>query len=164
MPGVEAIARLRRLADLRWIIVHPNKISERQRAQWRAAAKAGHVELTHTSPNARIYRIPEHSDGGSSLSALASPELRERTLAGHSRQALGGAPGRLRVATPDTLRFLHNAGLETWVEVEIRNDSERLWPGYDPQREGLVELRYRFIDATGATIHKALAGRFAIVA
>ena len=55
------------------------------------------------------------------------------------------------------MKYQHATGIESWVQLDIRNESDTNWPGFDIQTEGLVELRYRFIDATGNVVHEHTA-------
>jgi hypothetical protein len=149
LPDVGALARLRRLTDLRWIVVHPTSAPMRMR--WEQAVSRGLVELAFSEPNAQIFRVPEQPDGGILLDALVSETPRPRTFSGLSRDPLdmSRAIGRLSVSTPKTMQHQHDVGMKSWVEAAIRNDSAVDWPGFDIQTEGLIELRFRFIDDQG---------------
>ncbi len=149
LPDAGAVSRLRRLTDLRWIIVHPTSAPMAKR--WDRAVERGIVELAHSAPNAQIYRVPEHIDAGNLLDALASDEARSQTFSGLPRTPLDTerATGAIEVLVPATMKYQRGTGLESWIQLDIRNDSDADWAGFDIQTEGLVELRYRFVDETG---------------
>ncbi len=157
LPDVGALDRLRRLTDLRWVVVHPT--SAQMRKRWDNAVDRGLVELAFAEPNARIYRVPEHPDSGEWLAVLASDAPRPRTFSGLSRAPIDGsrAIGLIRVVTPPTMKYQNATGMETWIDLDIQNDSDANWPGFDIQTEGLVELRYRFIDPIGNVVHEDTA-------
>lgn len=157
LPDAGAIGRLRRLTDLRWIVVHPT--SGPMRKSWKLAVERGLVELVFAEPNAQIYRVPDHPDGGTLLAALVADAPRPHTFGGLSREPLdvSRAIGRIRVESPATMKYQQATGLESWVQLGIRNQSDADWPGFDIQTEGLVALRCRFIDDSGLVGHEYIA-------
>jgi len=157
LPDAGAVARLRRLTDLRWIIVHPTSAPMAKR--WERAVERGVVELARSLPEAKIYRVPDAADAGSLLDALASTAPRPRTFTGLSRTPLDTtrAVGSIAVVSPPVMKYQAATGLESWVELQVRNESDVDWAGFDIQTEGLVELRYRFLDDAGNVVHEDTA-------
>ena len=98
-----------------------------------------------------IYEVPDWESGGRHLAALTSHEPRATTFAGLPRPPLklaeddGALSARLRGA----FHFLGGRRLPRVVDVVLANHSARPWPGFDVQTEGLVRLRYAFLDDAG---------------
>ena len=83
-----------------------------------------------------------------------APKPGPTTLAGHPRTPLVLAPdaGRLEARVSGPFRFVGRRALARPVHLRIHNASAVPWPGLDPHGEGLVQLRYAFLDASGANL------------
>jgi|GEM_PF-849389 len=151
LPSAESIDRLRRAAGLRWIVVHRDRLGPFERLAWdRGAAEAG-LRLAYEDRRNRIYEVPARSDTGVWMEAMRTSELRPRTFEGLSRAPLElpTPAGSLRVRPLDPFRYSGTVATPTRVEVAIENRSALPWPGFDLQREGLVELRAAFAHPDG---------------
>lgn len=152
LPDPGAIRALRALSGLRYIVLHIHRLTAGQKLAWRGADGTGLLELVHRDPNVRIYRIADARDAGVWVDAVSSREPRDRTLAGVSREPLSIEPGSggFEVAIPEEIPAFSNDRPLLRLALAIDNRSGHDWPGLDVQREGLVELRYRFSQSAGA--------------
>ena len=88
------------------------------------------------------------------MQALVAPRPGPTTLAGLPRTPLELSPdaGRLELRVSGPFRFVGQRALAKPVDLRIHNATDVAWPGLDPHGEGLVQLRYTFRDAAGATL------------
>ena len=158
LPQARAIRRLSSLTGLRYIVVHINRLTSGEVRRWRSAAADGSLQLVREDPYTHIYRVADWGGAGRWTAALASSEPRALTLTGLSREALeeSRASGSFDVALPDEMMAFTNARSWLPLRVAIENRSDRDWPGLDVQREGLVELRYRFSHSSSEGTRVAL--------
>jgi hypothetical protein len=159
LPERRAIEQLRALADLRFVVVHADLLPAGGNAAWRAAAAAGDVALRRVEGDVRIYEVTLRGEGGAWTEALLSKEPRTTTFAGVPRERVeaSGSAGELAASVPGVFgRMLWPRGQHP-VQLEITNRTERDWPGFDIQTEGLVQLRYAFLSADGKTALEATA-------
>ncbi|MFP8874804.1 MAG: hypothetical protein VCB42_09825, partial [Myxococcota bacterium] len=157
LPNPEAVARLRELAGLRWIVVHVDRLPPAQRRAWQKPGPG--LTRVYSDPATWIFEVPASPEAATSWTeALRSPDPRERTLSGLAREplALGEVAGELHATLPSQMPPFRSG--KRWVSVPfvIENRGSQAWPGLDVQREGLVELQYRFSRA-GVTVFEALA-------
>jgi hypothetical protein len=159
LPDPRAIENLRRLTGLRWILLHPDRLGRQQRRLWSLAERSGDLRIAVARPDFRIYDVAAEATNESWLAALVTGEPRERTMTGLSRApvALPSRPGSLRVQVRDEMRYEHGFGLPYFAKVSLTNPSDEAWPGLDIQTEGLVQIRYRFVDDHGAIVREDTA-------
>lgn len=160
LPDPRTIEYLRRLTGLRWIVVHPHRISAREQELWLLAKQSGTLRLAVAKPDFRIYEVPAAPTNESWLAALLAEEPGPTTMTGLPRKAVPSPrkPGALRVVVPERMHYEQDYGLPYFATVTLGNPSDATWPGLDIQTEGLVRLRYRFFDAAGAVVREAVAG------
>jgi hypothetical protein len=159
LPERRAIEELRALAGLRFVVVHADLLPPGGDAAWRAAAAAGEVALRRVEGDVRIYEVTLPGEGGAWTEALLSTEPRATTFAGVPRERVeaSGRAGELAARVPDVVgRMLWPRGQHP-VQLEITNRTQRDWPGFDIQTEGLVQLRYAFLSPDGKTALEATA-------
>lgn len=153
LPAEDALTKLTRSTDLRWIVVHVDKLSGPERRRWRELIERGVVKEAYRDADTRILEVVDREEAGAWLDAIRSPKRRPRTLTGLTREpiVIPAGSGRLGVEIPETPRAGSRRLL--WIEVvaTLENGTSRTWPGFDVQAEGLVELRYRFVDSDGKT-------------
>ena len=146
LPEAHAIERMQRLTGLRWIVVHLDRMKPAQRRAWQNAGPV--LKRVYSGPVTWIFEVrPGAANAGVWTEGLRSRDARERTLSGLSRSPLPleAVAGEIRMALPPEFpSFLRH---RRWVPVPfvIENRGQQPWPGLDVQREGLVELRYRFL-------------------
>jgi hypothetical protein len=158
-PDPAAIAKLQRLTGLRWIIVHPERLGAVQKQLWATAERSGQLQIVKATPSYRIYEIPTDPRSGSWRAALLADEPGPKTMTGLPRTAIAPpeSASPLAVRVRDRMLYEHGSGMSYAVTVSIINPTGRNWPGLDIHREGLVELRYRFLDATNEMLSEETA-------
>jgi hypothetical protein len=153
LPEPDALEKLQRATGLRWILVRPERLAPEARKRWLQAQRSGALRPVSTTPAAWIFEVPDRSDGADWLPAIGSQLPRAVTLTGLSRSPLElSAPaGELALDGRDSLRFV--SGMALPVPVVVVNRSASDWPGFDVQKEGLVELRYFFARDDDSVAH-----------
>jgi hypothetical protein len=136
---------------LRYVVLHADRLSLSELRSWGNAGASGLLQLVHEDAKLRIYRVADVDGSGEWTGALASNARRALTLTGLPRDALalGAEGGSLEVALPGETPAFTNTRSLLAVRATIENRSEQDWAGLDVQREGLVELRYRFSPSSG---------------
>jgi hypothetical protein len=149
LPDRAALEELVRLTDLRWILVHLDRLAEPQRLAWQRAAGRADLRQVYADERISIYEVRNQMERGEWIDLLASSALRAETLSGLPRGPLVLSPpaGRIELVAEQSPRFLGR--LPRPIEILVANESPRDWPGFDYQREGLVELRYVFVRDDG---------------
>jgi hypothetical protein len=141
LPADDALADLVDLTGVRWVVVHRARLGATERQAWARPLPSGLVPraelgdalvLEVTLPRRRALE-----------GVLRDPRRRETTLAGLSRAPL--PPAALRGALRDVeLGDRVPPGLPLTGRVTVENRSAVPWPGFDPDRRGLVGVAYRW--------------------
>jgi hypothetical protein len=145
LPAADALQDLVDLAGVRWIVVHRSLLRGDERVAWDHAEelvnRTGLVARATFGENLVFeVRLPARRE----MSALLRNETpRLRTLNGLSRDplpeaALEGTLSDLTVPSALLAGAVHHG------RVTVRNLSDRIWPGFDPIRRGLVNVSYRW--------------------
>ena len=148
LPSPSALARLSDLTDLRWIIVHWEKLPRQQHAAWTSELPEN-LRLVFRNSAGAIFELQQDSQSGRWMRALAGENSNNRTLSGLSRQAIvfsEGHGGILSLETGPPFRFMGLQPLMRSIRVLIDNPDDHTWPSLDVDPEGLVMLRYAFSD------------------
>jgi len=146
LPAAASVARLRKLVDVRWVVVHV-AADPALRATWLDAAAHSGLRPVYSDERALIFEFPDDHDAGAWMDDMVSPLPRDRTLTGVPRVPVANAAGELAAGLPERVVSL----LAARLDLTITNDGELAWPGLDHQREGLLHARYVFSDADGVT-------------
>jgi hypothetical protein len=151
LPEPRALARLHALCDVRFIVLHVDALSRLTRAPWEQAVRKGRLALVWSDAGTWILELPGFAQAGRLQDAMVSPEPRAQTLTGLSRAPLALAPGEaaIEIAQPLAFSASRGNGLLRRVPVTLRNAGELPWPGLDVQPEGLVRVRFAFLDERG---------------
>lgn len=182
LPERDAVETLGRLTDLRWILVHLDRLRGAERSRWRAGPAPAALRIAYADPHTLIFELPEAERRGAWMAALASPKPRERTLSGLPRKRLdlpctmepaatsdtaatsaaeacrGGAQaGRIEAVLEGRFAFRGITPLPRALRLTVANASDVTWPGIDIQPEGLVRLRYLFLDGEDRVLHAGTA-------
>ena len=140
LPADDAVADLVDLTGLRWLVVHRAALAPAERDAWEHVPAARAPRATLGDDVVFELTLPPRTD---LVSMLRDERPRERTLRGLSRAPL--APAALRGALRDVQmseRLL--PGLPAHGRVVVQNDGATPWPGFDPDRRGLVGVAYRW--------------------
>jgi hypothetical protein len=154
LPAEEALGRVRQLVDVRWIVVHRDALPPNRRAAWADALRSGALRRVYADPATWILEVSDWEQGGRFMQALVEPEPRPTTLAGLARTPLElpERAGELLARVPGPFHFWGGLRIPTRVALRISNRSDQSWPGLDTQTEGLVRLRYAFLEPDGAEV------------
>ncbi|MGH0028359.1 MAG: hypothetical protein ACQGVC_01095 [Myxococcota bacterium] len=150
LPDAGGLARLLELVEVRWVLVHRDALSPEARRAWdRAGADAG-LRPVLTRGAHVLFEVTDRRPGRF-REALARATRRDTTLAGLPRTPLPAAEqrGALRLDVDGAFHLAGRRRLQKSVGLVLRNDGERVWPGLDPDPQGLVRLRAVFLDAEG---------------
>ncbi len=148
LPEEDAIGTFSRLTDVRWIVVHLDKLLGSEAMAWRNVLARGDLRRAYEDNQTWIFEIPRHSETGMWMGKLASTEVRAQTLKGLPRLPLklSANAGRIEARLPGRFHYRGMGRSGRSVELRVTNASAVDWPGFDYQTEGLVELRYKFLD------------------
>ena len=154
LPEPRALARVQALTDVRFIVLHVDALAKISLAAWERAVRDGRLVRVWSDDATWILELPHSPRAGRLRAALTSPEPRAQTLLGLPRTPLALVPGEggLEIQGPLRMNVAGGRGLTRRVPVTLRNAGTLPWPGLDVQPEGLVRLRYAFIDAEGREV------------
>jgi hypothetical protein len=141
LPDDDALSDLVDLTGVRWLVVHTGLLAPSERARLGAALPSGLAERAVLG-DARVFevRLPPRRD---LMGALRAARPRPTTLHGLAREPLPAAA--LRGALRDVeLGDRVPPGLPLSGRVTVENQSRAVWPGFDPDRRGLVAIAYRW--------------------
>jgi hypothetical protein len=141
LPDDDALSDLVDLTGLRWLVVHGGLLAPAERARWERTLPSGLVERAVLGDTRVLeVRLPQRRD---LVGALRAARARPTTLRGLPREPL--PPPALRGALRDVELGDHvPAGLPLHGRVTVENRSSHVWPGFDPDRRGLVGVAYRW--------------------
>jgi hypothetical protein len=148
LPDPEALAQIRRLVDVRWLVIHIDVLRYPDRARWRAAVQQEDgLRSVYDDGNTLILEVIRGPDTGLWQSSLGRGPERDQTLTGISRESLTSVMqrGQLRATGPSEVREPIAPDLGIPFSLHIRNGSKVTWPGLDPDTEGLVMIQSRWI-------------------
>jgi len=149
LPDRDALEKLVRLTELRWILVHLDRLGEPERLAWQRAGERADLRQAYADEWTLIYEVRGGVERGEWMSRLASTATRARTLSGLARGplALSRPAGHIELTAEQAPRF--RGRMPRSIELLVANASAQDWPGFDYQRDGLVELRYVFVRDDG---------------
>jgi hypothetical protein len=154
LPDPRALARLHALTDVRFLVLHVDALSPLVRAPWEQAVRRGRLTRVWSDDASWILELPGFERAGRLQAALVSHEPRPLTLTGLPRAPLALVPGEaaVEIAGPLTFHSSHGNPVLRRLPVTLRNASALPWPGLDVQPEGLVRLRFAFLDDGGRVV------------
>jgi len=149
LPDGDALEQLVRLTGLRWVFVHLDRLGAPGRLAWQRAGRRADLRQAYADEWTLIYEVRSQLEPGEWMSRVASTASRVETLSGLPRGplALSRPAGHIELADEQAPRF--RGRLSRPIEILVANASAKDWPGFDYQREGLVELRYVFVQDDG---------------
>lgn len=162
LPAPESIELLRKLADLRWLVVHKGSLDARA---WKAASQRGQLVKRGEDQAAVLYEVQPWplsgsvSDDDHVRDWMRAERAPATTLGGATREPLllSAADGELVV---DSIHSLEGRDLfaSLPVTVTLHNKTTRVWPAADFRRDGLIELAFEYRDVgTGGLVQKGRA-------
>ncbi len=146
LPSQQALAQLRRVVDLRWIVVHRDGLSREERVAWADAARRGALRVGPARGGVQIFELEPAPGDGAWMERLLDEGPRARSFAGLPRTPLrlSAESGRLEAEIPRTFFFRGANRFPRLVPLRIHNHTALAWPGFDVDPEGLLRLRYSF--------------------
>ena len=153
LPDPEALERFRRLVDVRFIVVHLDRLRTADRVRWRSAARTiPEWSVVYDEHQTLILEIEEAEFTGLWQNALISEERRDTTLRGLSRNALDPSVQRafLEVAGPKQIREPIAPDLGIPFSLSLANRGHQTWPGFDPDPQGLIQVRIAWLSEDGS--------------
>jgi len=149
LPDRDALDKLVRLTGLRWVLVHLDRLGAPGRLVWQQAAEREDLRQAYADEWTLIYEVRSQVEPGEWMSGVASAALRAETLRGLPRGplALPRPAGQMQLAAEQAPSF--RGRMPRAMELLVTNASAQDWPGFDYQRDGLVELRYVFAREDG---------------
>jgi hypothetical protein len=142
LPADDALRDLVELTGVRWIVLHRAQLRAPARQAWHSVDLPEGMRRAATFGNDVVFEV-ERPTRRDLRSALRAEGARPLTLNGLSRDPL---PREARRATLDDLevqRVMRTGAVhQGWVTV--RNLGNRVWPGFDPRRHGLVNVTSRW--------------------
>jgi hypothetical protein len=141
LPDDDALSDLVDVTGVRWVVVHRGLLGPAERARWDGALPAGLTRRTALGDDV-FYEVvlPPRRD---LIGALRDPRPRPTTLRGLARDPL--TPAAIRGTLRDVELGDHvPPGLPMHGRVTVENRSRVPWPGFDPDRRGLVGIAYRW--------------------
>jgi len=150
LPRPDALRLLADLADLRFVVVHRDRMTGEERAPWDGAMPPG-LELVQRFGRTDLYRVVREDAPPPRDAALAAAGARsEVSLEGTPLAPLAPACRAARVVSADVPAHLWTVPLPRRVPVRFANESPCPWPALGVRPDGLVGLAYRWIDPYGA--------------
>jgi hypothetical protein len=146
LPEDDALQQIVDLADVGWIVVHRDQLTEADAERWRGPLPAGLV-LAAEWPSAAVYEVrrPVREDRRALLLS------REQTLRGTAIAPLGDAcPGELRFVGWASGPIV--AGRQARVQVRIENRSSAAWPAAGFYPRGLVQASFVVRNDAGLSV------------
>jgi hypothetical protein len=143
LPAADSLQELVDLSGVRWLVVHRALLAPSERAAWDDAPPRGATRrATLGDDDVFEVELPPRRD---LQPLLRDPRRRPTTLGGLSRAPL--PPDALR-GELDDVDFPARVppALPVHGRVTIVNRGTRTWPGFDPDRRGLVGVAYRWRD------------------
>lgn len=153
LPDPSALATLRRLVDVRFILVHLDRLRKGERKAWQLAARNNpELSVIYDQHRTLILEIDQTEDTGLWQTQLMSGGLPDSTLSGLSREALSPTTehGSILVTGPAEIQEPIAPDLGIPFSLELTNQGTRTWPGLDPDPEGLVRLHVRWAAQDGS--------------
>jgi len=152
LPAEEALALLSRLTDLRYLVLHRDRMNQKTRTAWQAALRRGSVRELFSHGDTLVLEVPRDPRAGAWLPALAAGDSGEKSIGGAARTPLNLEPGAgtLKARVEGPLRLTGQVAPSNRLYLEIENTSNVSWPGLGLDGEGRIELRYEFLDSEGS--------------
>jgi len=150
MPRPEALALLRDVAGLRWVLVHRSQLTGEEARPWRQRNLPG-LELVRQFDDVDVYRVTESS----ARAWREEVDARSRrpaadTLPGLPTTALDPACRAARLLAVEAPPHVQPVPLPRRVPVRFENLSDCPWPALGVRGDGLVALTYRWTSPSGA--------------
>jgi len=157
LPARDALQDLVDLSGLRWLIVHRGSLGPEARKIWEEWEDEGGAVRRGAFGDDVAFEVVLKARRD--LSPLLRVETRRpQTLSGLSRAPLSGSALSGVLDALEVPRTMLAGGLQHGL-VTVQNLGDRPWPGFDPVRDGLVGVGYRWRRDDGDTTPGSLITR-----
>jgi len=149
LPDPAALAALLRSVDVRWIVVHRDRLAGSEADRWSGVDVPPGLTRAARFGDTDVFTIAGASDGAWRDGVRADPPLAGATLTGLSTAPLAPACRAARILEVLTPPVIALVPFPVPITVRFANDSGCTWPAVAVRPEGLVGLRYRWTMPSG---------------
>ena len=148
LPDPRALDALVRSVDVRWIVLHRDRLAGGEIARWANVDVPGLVRVA-TFGDTEVYEISRPTDGAWRDGVRTSPPLTGRTLTGLPTAPLADECRKARILGVDMPPVIALVPFPVPITVRFANDSSCTWPAVAVRTDGLVGLTYRWYTPAG---------------
>lgn len=148
LPDPAALDALVRSVDVRWIVLHRDRLAGSEVPRWADVATPG-LERVATFGDTEVYAVTSQADGAWRDGVRAEPPLSGTTLTGLPTSPLAPECRSARILAVETPPVIALVPFPVPITVRFANDSPCPWPAVAVRTEGLVGLRYRWTTPSG---------------
>lgn len=151
LPDPAALAALLRSVDLRWIVVHRDRLAGSEADRWAGVDVPPGLTRAARFGDTDVFAIadPGAHDGAWRDGVRADPPLAGATLTGLPTAPLAPQCRAARIVEVVTPPVIALVPFPVPITVRFANDSSCTWPAVAVRPEGLVGLRYRWTTPSG---------------
>ena len=148
LPDPRALDALARSVDVRWIVLHRDRLAGSEIPRWASVDVPGLVRVA-TFGDTEVWEVTVPTDGAWREGVRTSPPLAGRTLTGLPTAPLAPECRRARILGVDMPPVIALVPFPVPITVRFANDSECTWPAVAVRPDGLVGLTYRWTTPSG---------------
>ena len=148
LPDPRALEALAKSVDVRWIVLHRDRLAGGEVPRWTNVDVPGLVRVA-TFGETEVYEVTGPTDGAWREGVRTSPAPTGRTLTGLATAPLAPECRKARilgVAMPPVIALVP---FPVPITVRFANDSDCTWPAVAVRPDGLVGLTYRWTTPSG---------------
>lgn len=148
LPDPAALATLVRSVDVRWIVLHRDRLAGSEVARWASVDVPGLARVA-TFGDTEVYEVTLPTDGAWRDRVRTSPAPAGRTLTGLPTAPLAPECRAARILGVDMPPVIALVPFPVPITVRFVNDSPCTWPAVAVRSDGLVGLTYRWTTPSG---------------
>ncbi len=150
LPDPEALAFLVDAVDVRWVVVHGDRLIGHEQTAWSDVDTEGLREVARFGSDV-VYAV-EKTPVRPWREAVKGPPRAGRTLTGLSTSALASECRAGRIVDVEVPPVIALTAFPVPIPVRIENQSPCPWPALGVAQSGLVGLSYAWTDPSGKTL------------
>ncbi|MFN8602865.1 MAG: hypothetical protein U0842_20560 [Candidatus Binatia bacterium] len=148
LPDPRALDALVKSVDVRWIVLHRDRLAGSEIARWANVDVPGLARVA-TFGDAEVYEVTLPTDGAWRDGVRTSPPPVGRTLTGLPTSPLAPECRKARILGVDMPPVIALVPFPVPITVRFANDSSCTWPAVAVRTDGLVGLTYRWYTPAG---------------